>query len=88
MLSINCPVCGSRPSGEFAYSGEPSEDPAATTSVSAWRRYLYVRPNRPDWTTERWLHVAGCGRFTVLERHRTTNHIRTMTSLSTDGPRE
>lgn len=86
MLLVDCPNCGSRNALEFTYwsEGTPKGRPSGDDIVE-WRRYLYFHANGSGWTRERWLHVAGCGRFVELERHRTTNELRPSTALS-PGP--
>jgi heterotetrameric sarcosine oxidase delta subunit len=77
MLALDCPNCGRRNGLEFAYSGEAGlDEPSSGGDIAEWRRSLYFHRNGAEWTRERWLHVAGCGRFIELERHRTTNEIR------------
>ena len=77
MIFLDCPACGSRASTEFAYWGEVhAREEVDATSLQAWRRVLYLRENPAGWARERWLHVAGCGRFIEVERHRTTNEVR------------
>jgi heterotetrameric sarcosine oxidase delta subunit len=80
MIAIDCPVCGLRESSEFQWWGEIGEagetSPVATADLRGARRAHYLQVNAPGWMLERWLHAAGCGRFIVVERHRTSNRIR------------
>jgi heterotetrameric sarcosine oxidase delta subunit len=76
MIVIKCPVCGPRESNEFAYWGELNGATDPAHDITTYRRRLYLRSNEDAWAPERWLHVAGCGRFLELERHRTTNATR------------
>lgn len=78
MMLIPCIHCGPRNASEFRYLGEVNERPDPTqVNPLGWRSYLYQRRNPSGWTTERWVHRAGCGRFFVVERHTVTNEIRT-----------
>jgi len=77
MLVIICPNCGPRNSDEFTFGGEIRPRPdVGTTDPPTWRRYLYMRANVSGWVSERWFHLAGCRRYLMLERHRSTNEIR------------
>jgi heterotetrameric sarcosine oxidase delta subunit len=77
VILIDCPWCGPRVSGEFAFLGDNRAAPTAgSADIVAWRRYLYLDDNRPDWTDESWLHVHGCNRVMRLRRHRSTNETR------------
>jgi sarcosine oxidase subunit delta len=73
VITITCPTCGPRVSGEFTFLGDVTPPAAADADISEWRRYLYFTPNSPDWTRERWLHRHGCNRVIDVRRHRTTN---------------
>jgi len=79
MISIPCPYCGPRNSGEFRHVGEsrPRPDPQ-TTTPQEWRSYLYLRANPQGWTTESWYHAAGCRRFFQLERSTDTDEVRAL----------
>ena len=78
MILLPCPYCGPRNASEFRYVGEVSErpDPNAT-GVEGWRAFLYARNNPAGWTTETWFHSAVCRQHLVVERHTTTNEVRT-----------
>jgi heterotetrameric sarcosine oxidase delta subunit len=77
MMTIDCIHCGTRNASEFRYLGETGHrpDPNAATPEE-WRDYLYFHRNPSGWTTERWLHRAGCRRFLIVERNTATNEIR------------
>ncbi len=82
MLVIICPHCGPRNSDEFTYQGERVARPdPGTADESAWRRYLYMKSNESGWVTERWFHVSGCRRFSMVERHTVSNEIRSVDPL-------
>lgn len=78
MLVIACPHCGPRNSDEFTFNGEVVARPDPATDPATWRRYLYMKRNEAGWQSERWFHAAGCRRFLSIERHRTTNEIRSV----------
>lgn len=82
MLVIVCPHCGPRNSDEFTYQGERKPRPeVSTTDAAEWRRYLYMKANQGGWATERWFHGSGCRRFLMLERHMSTNEIRSVSQI-------
>jgi sarcosine oxidase subunit delta len=76
MILVPCPYCGSRNASEFRWLGEVRErpDPASAT-LTQWRHYLYIRRNVAGWSSERWFHRAGCGRYFVAERNTVTNQF-------------
>lgn len=79
MLVIVCPNCGPRNSDEYAYQGERLARPdAGTAKPGEWRHYLYMKANESSWVTERWFHTSGCRRFLMVERHATSNEIRSV----------
>jgi heterotetrameric sarcosine oxidase delta subunit len=82
MLVIICPNCGPRNSDEFVFQGEVKLRPDPNhTDPAEWRRYLYMKANPAGWASERWFHVAGCRRYLMVERHRSTNEIRDVALL-------
>lgn len=85
MIRIPCPHCGARNSNEFSYLGEIAARPRPDeTEPAGWRRYLYEKRNPAGWTTEKWYHVSGCGKYFVAERHTVTNEVRA-TRLFSEG---
>lgn len=78
MITIPCPWCGPRNSEDMRYVGESRArpDPIAA-SPEEWRAYLYDHHNPAGWTTETWYCRAGCRRYFVVERHSTSNEVRT-----------
>jgi heterotetrameric sarcosine oxidase delta subunit len=77
VILIQCPHCGPRVSGEFTFLGDRRVAPATgAVDIAEWRRYLYLDPNRPDWTDEAWIHSHGCNRIVAVRRHRLTNETR------------
>jgi len=76
VILLPCPHCGPRNASEFRYVGELAHRPDPnTTGTGEWRAYLYLKRNPAGWTTETWLHRAGCRRFLVVERHTVTNEV-------------
>jgi heterotetrameric sarcosine oxidase delta subunit len=76
MILVPCPHCGPRNASEFRWLGEVRERPdPATATLAQWRHYLYMRRNVAGWSSERWFHRAGCGRYIVLERNTVTNQF-------------
>ena len=77
MMTIDCIYCGTRNASEFRYLGETGHRPDPNQATpEEWRDYLYFHCNPSGWTTERWLHRAGCRRFLIVERNTATNEIR------------
>jgi len=77
MMTIDCIHCGPRNASEFHYLGEAGQRPDPNRATpEEWRDYLYFHRNPSGWTTERWMHRAGCRRFLVVERNTATNEIR------------
>jgi len=77
MLRISCPNCGSRSHDEFRYGGDatvvrPAPD---DRDVSAWYRYVYIRPNPKGAHREYWQHVLGCRRWLIVDRDTVTHAI-------------
>ena len=70
MLTIACPNCGPRNSGEFRYGGDAGVvRPAADDpSQEAWFRYVYVRDNPKGLHREFWQHVGGCRAWMIVTR--------------------
>ena len=88
MIPIDCPVCGRRESSEFQYWGEAGERTVDDDGdIRAVRREHYLRVNDPGWMLERWMHVAGCGRFLRVERHRNLTGEGLATNVSRSGDR-
>ena len=82
-MTIDCCYCGKRNASEFKYLGEDRARPSGgDVGPAEWRRYLYQRNNAAGWTTEHWLHSAGCRRFLTVERHTVTNEIRAVRPTS------
>jgi heterotetrameric sarcosine oxidase delta subunit len=77
MILLPCPHCGLRDATEFGHHRESARrpDPDAV-SPEQWRSYLYLQANPAGWTTETWLHRAGCGRFVTMQRNTFTNEVR------------
>lgn len=77
MIVLPCPHCGPRNVSEFAYIAENRRRPDPNhVTPEEWRTYLYLRDNAAGWTSETWLHRAGCRRYLVVQRHTVSNEIR------------
>jgi heterotetrameric sarcosine oxidase delta subunit len=85
MFLLPCPHCGPRDAAEFGYVDErlARPDPNRATPQE-WRRYLYLRNNPAGWTSELWLHRAGCGRYLTVERHTGTGAVRAVRPAAGD----
>jgi len=78
MLLIECPWCGPRDEGEFAYGGEahiirPPEP--ETLSDAEWADYLFARSNPRGSHREQWSHASGCRRWFNIQRDTVTNEV-------------
>jgi heterotetrameric sarcosine oxidase delta subunit len=69
---LECPHCGLRPVGEFAYGGELGTAQSASHSLAA---ELYLRDNVEGAQREAWFHRFGCERWFEAERHTGTNAV-------------
>ncbi len=70
-MRINCPFCGLRDAGEFAYLGDASvkrPDPAAPGAEEAFYEYVYLRDNPAGPFAELWYHTGGCRSWVVVNR--------------------
>jgi heterotetrameric sarcosine oxidase delta subunit len=86
VILLPCPHCGPRNVSEFAYLGEAPHRPDPNTAApEEWRAYLYLKANPAGWTTETWLHRAGCRRYLVVERHTVTNEVRSVQPADVTG---
>ncbi len=80
-MRIDCPLCRSRPLGEFSYRGDatlaqPPDD--SEESIEAWVDHLYFRDNPKGWHRELWQHQAGCRAWLIVERHTLSHQIRSV----------
>jgi sarcosine oxidase subunit delta len=71
---IRCPVCGERPSPEFAVGGVMGGDGQAAM-LDALSEDLYFSDNRAGEQTERWFHRFGCERWFAARRDTRTNEV-------------
>jgi heterotetrameric sarcosine oxidase delta subunit len=79
MILLACPHCGPRNVSEFRYLGEATHRPDPDRcDPEEWRAYLYLKANPAGWTTETWMHRAGCRKFLTVERHTVTNQVRSV----------
>ena len=78
MLLIPCPYCGERNEAEFHYGDQAHiarpEDPEKL-SDQEWAQYVYWRDNHKGLYLERWVHVAGCGKWFNVARDTVTSEI-------------
>lgn len=76
-MRIDCPICGPRDVGEFAYAGDATlvrPDPAET-DVEAWCRYVYDRANPKGSHREHWQHARGCRAWLAVTRDTASHRI-------------
>jgi sarcosine oxidase, subunit delta len=78
MMLIPCPHCGERNEDEFiCWSESEPVRPAVPNDLSdaEWVDYIYNHTNRKGWSSERWFHSRGCGRWIVIRRNTITHEI-------------
>ena len=77
MLRIDCPYCGLRDHGEFAYGGDANRRRPGLddTDFERWHDYVFLRDNPRGPTREFWQHVHGCRQWLVVERDTLTHRI-------------
>lgn len=89
MILVPCPYCGRRNASEFRWLGEVRERPdPATATLVQWRHYLYMRRNVAGWSSERWFHHAGCGRYIVILRNTVTNQFAALKDTTAEASAE
>ena len=83
-MRIECPFCGEREPGEFAYLGDAkpkrpdvtAPDAAADAGVEdLFYDYVYLRDNVAGTMSEYWYHGGGCRSWLVVERNTLTHEI-------------
>ena len=87
MQLIECPYCGLREEAEYHYGGQAHvayPDDAAATSDAEWAQYLFFRDNPAGKFAERWMHAAGCRRWSNAVRDTTTHQIWDVYRLGED----
>ena len=88
-MRIDCPCCGHRDSGEFAYFGDaaPQRPNGMTVTAAAMADYVYLRDNPVGPHRELWVHAAGCRAWLVVDRDTRTHAIGAV-RLARDVARE
>ncbi len=76
-MRIDCPCCGLRSLGEFAYGGDatrvrPGLD---VTDPEPFQAYVYDRANPKGEHREYWQHVGGCRHWMIVTRDTVTHAI-------------
>lgn len=75
MFLLDCPNCGLRDVGEFAYQGEITRRPPGPPTLRELTAYVYFRDNVAGVQREWWYHRVGCGVWFVAERDTRTNEV-------------
>ena len=75
MFLLDCPNCGPRDVGEFAYQGEITRRPPERPTLRELTAYVYFRDNVAGVQREWWYHRVGCGVWFVAERDTRTNEV-------------
>ncbi|WP_082847922.1 sarcosine oxidase subunit delta [Bradyrhizobium sp. DOA9] len=76
-MRIECPFCGPRDVGEFAYHGDATRRPEASTSDATQPFYqaVYLRDNPAGRHKELWYHAGGCRSWLSVTRDTRTHEI-------------
>lgn len=76
-MRIDCPLCGLRDNGEFAYLGDasPVRPQGSDVSPEAMIDYVYLRANIAGPHRELWYHTMGCRAWLVITRDTRTHRI-------------
>ena len=76
-MRIECPCCGPRDSGEFAYLGDASKvrPEGLDAQPEAMIEYVYLRDNPAGALRELWYHTLGCRSWLVVDRDTRTHAI-------------
>ena len=86
-MRIECPLCGEREPGEFAYLGDAKPKRPAVIDLDAaavagtedlFYDYVYLRDNVAGDMSEYWYHAGGCRSWLVVERNTVTHDIRSV----------
>lgn len=78
MINIECPWCGDRDIGEFAYGGEAHiARPGFREDMTdhEWAEFVFMRSNPKGILAERWVHAAGCRRWFNALRNTATDEF-------------
>ena len=74
-MRIECPYCGSRDSGEFAYRGDAKPSRPEGLDPDAFVDYVYLRDNVAGVIEEHWYHLNGCRQWLKVRRDTLTHEI-------------
>ena len=76
-MLINCPGCGPRDNGEFAYLGDaaPARPDGMSVTLDEMGDYLHLRDNPAGTLCELWYHSAGCRAWLVVTRDTRTHAV-------------
>lgn len=93
-MRIQCPFCGEREPGEFAYRGDAKPKRPGVTALDAaagagiadlFYDYVYLRDNVAGTMDEYWYHGGGCRSWLVVERNTLTHEIGSVRAASGVG---
>ena len=88
-MRIECPFCGERDVGEFAYLGDAAfQRPSPDVEGAAERFYeaVYLRDNPAGPHQELWFHAGGCLSWLRVTRD-TRTHAILAVQLARETPR-
>lgn len=86
-MRIDCPCCGLRDVGEFAYLGDAAgkRPSGLDADPAAMHDHVHLRDNPRGALSELWYHGYGCRSWLVVERD-TRDHTITGVALARDLP--
>lgn len=76
-MRINCPCCGPRDNGEFAYLGDATlaRPESMNATIEQMTAYVHDRDNPAGAHRELWYHASGCRSWLVVQRDTRTHEI-------------
>lgn len=89
-MRVNCPFCGPRELGEFAFQGDatPTRPAAgAADEAEAFYAYVYERDNPAGQFTENWYHAYGCRAWLRVTRNTVTHEVTAVEPAAGVGAR-
>jgi heterotetrameric sarcosine oxidase delta subunit len=89
-MRIQCPFCGERDVGEFAYLGDANfvrPDPDAPAAEARFFEELYLRDNPAGPHEELWYHASGCRSWLRVRRDTRTHEILAVNLPGPDASR-
>ena len=87
-MRVQCPWCGERDAGEFAFLGDAScrrPSPDVPDAQSRFFDYAYPRDNPAGRYEELWYHASGCRSWLRVVRDTLTHAVHSVHLLKEAG---